>query len=181
MGDDSGVTTGSVGQLRTPLALVASGGESSKGRRSTIRPPPTRLWRHSPSNTSAQPFLNMTLEQGLSVEKEMNSVFAFFKRFWHQFLILPSCWSFSGLADIILQIVFWLPARESINFVFLKYKWWQQLAQRSPGAISPWCLVPWCLIPWCRASKRGETTLVPGTTSLKHWSFTVRELYSTAL
>ena len=176
MGDDSGVTTGSVGQLRTPLALVASGGESSKGRRSTIRPPPTRLWRHSPSNTSAQPFLNMTLEQGLSVEKEMNSVFAFFKRFWHQFLILPSCWSFSGLADIILQIVFWLPARESINFVFLSISggssWHKGLpVQFHHGA----------LVPWCRASKRGETTLVPGTTSLKHWSFTVRELYSTAL
>ena len=39
MGDDSGVTTGSVGQLRTPLALVAGvvshpkGDEAQSGRR----------------------------------------------------------------------------------------------------------------------------------------------------
>ena len=176
MGDDSGVTTGSVWQLRTPLALVASG-ESSKWRRSTIRPPPTRLWRHLPSNTSAQPFLNMTLEQGLSVEKEMNSVFAFFKRFWHQFLILPSCWSFSGLADIILQIVFWLPARESINFVFLSISGgssWHKglLVQFHHGALVLDPLVPRQQAWWNHPGTRHHQ---PQT------SFTVRELYSTAL
>ena len=72
------MTTGSVWQLnwRTPLALVAGvvshpkGDEAQSGRRQQQGFDVTRLQ----TRLLFKPFLNMKLELGLSVEKEMNSV-----------------------------------------------------------------------------------------------------------